>query len=600
MLPTVQVLLDDGTGTFPYDITSKCLLADGFRFDRGRQDWQGGVTAGSLSLTLNNADGRFTPGSTIIASPSPIKVDRRIRLKETINGVTYTRFTGYVKQWPVSWPAVVSTWSTVQLVATDAQARAERRVLRSVVEEEILVDSPSAYYTLGEPAGATSAGDTSGGQAAALPMAGSSGTAVVFGTATGPSTDGLTGAQFAAGQYLAGGPSALSASFVAEVFFTVSAASQSLVSEAGGADILAVNGSGYLASRLGLASSTNVTDGLVHHAAVRVESGVGATLWLDGVQVATSGSTFAVTSSLLVGAGQYNFNAMTGVQSSMTGSLAHFALFGSAIATARITAHATAGSTGFAGESGTARITRLAGYASLPLGTLDSSLTSVPFVDLTGRSAWDALQQVTDAEMGVSFVDGSGNLIFHNRNRSPAKTTPDLTLAATYVTPDVQPVDDDQQIVNYFETTAEGTGNGAQVVRNTTSESTHGRYSGSASYLVSTDQEALDRANWTVALFAEPTTRYGTLTINLAGMTAAQAATVLTAVEINCWLRITGAPTQNTGGTQVDVVVEGYTETQSESEWKLTCNVVSQSLFRAWVLDSTTLSVLDSTTRLYV
>ena len=82
-LPTPTVLLDDGTGSFPYDVTDKVLAVDGYDLDRGRQDWQGGVTSGSLGLTLNNSDGRFTPGSTTIATPSPIRVDQQIRLIET-------------------------------------------------------------------------------------------------------------------------------------------------------------------------------------------------------------------------------------------------------------------------------------------------------------------------------------------------------------------------------------------------------------------------------------------------------------------------------------------------------------------------------------
>lgn len=599
-LPTLTVLLDDGSGTFPYDITSKVLAEPGYKFDRGRQDWQGGVTAGSMTLTLNNADGRFTPGSTIIANPSPIKVDQRIRLKETINGVTYTRFTGYVKSWPVSWPAVVPTWSTVQITATDAQARAERQVLRSAMEQEIFPDAPTAYYALSEPTGATVAADSSGNQSPLLTLAGS-GTNASFGVATGPNGSGLTAAQFSnPGKYLRSSGSLNIAAGAVELWFTaVNVAalrpmlgikddaldtSQMTFFEVTNATV------GIFYPGVGVVNFTTVADGLWHHLVLTTDAGT-TKVYLDGTLVLTDAALPSAISYLTVG-------GITGNPTTYDGAVASVAVYSAGLSAARVASHYAVGMAAL--ESGTARITRLAGYANLPIGTLDTSLTSVPFTDLAGRSAWDALQQVTDAEAGVSFVDGSGNLTFHNRNRSPAKTTPDLTLAATYVTPDVQPVDDDQQLINYFEVTAEGTSNGAQIARNVTAETTHGRYSASASYLVTTDQEALDRANWIVGNFAEPTTRYGTLTINLYGMTAAQAATVLTAIEINCWLRITGAPSQNTGGTQVDLVVEGYTESQSADEWKLTCNVVSRSLFRAWVLDSTTLSVLDSTTRLYV
>jgi hypothetical protein len=587
-LPTVQVLLDDGTGTFPYDITSKVMLIDGFSFTRGREDWQGGVTAGTFSLTLNNSDGRFSPGSTTIASPSPIKVDAQIRLKETINAVTYTRFTGYVKSWPVAWPATVSTFSTVQVTASDAQARAERRVLRSVVEEEILEDTPVAYYTLSEPVGATSAGDTSGNQAPTLTQIGS-GTAVVWGSGTGPGTDSLTAATFAGGQYLT---AALAATPGAIEFWfsttTNDATIRPIISTGGTTPLLAI-----LSGQLYDPSTHNnfgaVADGLVHHAFL-----VGSTVYLDSVSAGTGTPPPAGNLSLQVG----GIPAQTGF-ATFVGSVSHVAVYSGSPSATRVTAHYTAGTTGFAGESDTARLTRLAGYANITVGTLDTPLTNVAFIPIETRSAWDCIQEVADAGVGVTYIDGTGSLVFHNRNRVPAKTTPDLTLAATYVVPDAQPTQDDQRILNYIEATAVGT-SAAQVVNSSTSETSHGRYSDSKSYLVSTDAEALDRANWIIGNFAEPSTRFGTLTINLYKMDAATASSVIAAIDIDCWLQITGMPSQTPGGTTVDLVVESIAEQVTGSSWTLTCNVVAQSLFDVWILGDATAGVLGTTTRLYV
>jgi hypothetical protein len=593
-LPTLQLLLDDGTGTFPFDISTYVLgNTNSYSFSRGRADWQGGVTAGILSLTLNNADGRFSPGSTKIASPSPIKVDARIRLKETINGITFTRFTGYVKSWPVAWPAVVSSWSTVTITATDAQARAERRILRSVPEEEIMSDSPSAYYTLGEPAGVLSAADSSGNQHAALTVVGT-GNAVVFGTSTGPSTDGLTAAQFANGQYLSNSDPALQGSvgsFPNEwicVFNTsTTGARMGLIGDPLGTMILGIDATGHLIvdANTPPVSPNVVTDGATHVAEM-THSGTTVSLYLDGALVAT-GTDSIINSSMVIGKG-------------FTGAISHVAHFVPNTSTTRITAHANAMLNGFSGESGTARITRIAGYAGIPVGTFDASLTNVPFVDITGSSAWAAMQTVSDAEGGLLFIDGSGNLTFQNRNRPVAKTAPDLTLAGMFVVPDAQPTTDDQYLVNYFTATAQST-QVAQVVRNTTSETSHGRYDGSADYLVATDAEALDRANWIVANFAEPTTRFGTLTVNLFGMTASQAATVLTNLELGAWFRATMLPTQNQDGTTSNVMIEGYTVNVTGGSWQIVCNVVSRSLFSpVWILDDPTYSVLDSTTRVFV
>lgn len=610
-LPTVQVLLDDGTGTFPYDITAYARLNSPTTISRGRQDEQSQVTPGQLTLTLKNTDGRFTPGSTIIASPSPIKADARIRVKYTANSTTVNRFTGYVQSWPVAWPSGGQELSEVTITATDAQARAERRTLRSVIEEEILADSPAAYYTLGEPAEATQAADSSGSQQPNLVQI-DTGTAVVFGTATGPSTDGLTAAQFGGGltgRYL---DSSLPLGFVAvECFFLRNGAlsggheailsasdgstSVSLSINSGSEDLWIFQSAGGGASGEAVSGSPVVSDGAIHHVFWNVTTGA---IYLDGSLLdSANGLTVAAPTLFSVGGGRTNTDALLGV-------IAHGAAYTSNPAAGRIAAHASSGLNGFAGESGTARITRLAGYANLPLGTLDTSLTNAAFTDITGKSASEALLQVADAEMGLLFTDGSGNLTFHNRNKVAAKTTPDLTQAAIQLAEDTAFVTDMQGVLNYYEVTAVGT-SVTQVARDTTSETNHGRYPGSANYLVQTDAEALDRGNWVINTHKEPGPRAGTLSVDLLSMTAAEQASWL-AVEPNHWIRVTGLPSQTPGGTTVDFIVQGFGDTlqagDNSANWVLTLNVADKATVypSVWILGDTTYSVLGSTTRLYV
>lgn len=600
-LPVVTVLLDDGTGTFPHDISDYVLSQVGYGFSRGRQDWQGGVTAGALSLTLNNSDGRFTSGSTIIDSPSPITVDQQIRLLETIDGTEFTRFTGYVKSWPIQWPGTVGTIAFSAITAIDAQSRAERRPLRSVIEEEVLKDAPDFYYTLGEPEGATSAVDSSGHQRPPLGITGT-GADVTFGNDTGPGTDGLTAVHFEAGRVLGGRIEAAAVGSILMAFNVeeAPAAGWSLLDlrDIPGPDgtsqfnlFMVSGGEVVAADQLGgsVATADSFADAHTHVVEMSMDGSPGFSLYVDGELIGTDTS------------GGIRDVAYLELGSFLVGTLAHVAIFPTASDATQAAAHADAMLNGFAGESGVDRITRLAGYANLPLGTLDASLTDVPFVDFTTSAAQDAIQQVVDAEQGVAFVDEFGELEFHNRNRVPTKTAPDLTLQANlYVTPDVQPVDDDQQLVNYLEATAAGTG-AVQVAQDPTSIAAHGHYPGSTAYLVATDDEALDRANWVVANFSEPTTRYGTLTLNLYAMGPALAESVLAALEVDAWLRVTDMTVQNPGGTSIDVVVQGYSFQTTGDSWTATLNVVSRSLFGpVWILGDSTYGVLGSTTRLYV
>jgi hypothetical protein len=613
-LPNLQVLLDDGSGSFPFDITTKVLSLDGYDLSRGRADWQGAVTAGVLNLTLNNSDGRFTPGSTILASPSPITVDQRIRLVVTGVGVSgfgaggfglggfgsggYGQFTGYVKSWPVSWPAVVPTFAEVQLTAVDAQARAERHLLRSMLEEEVLLHNPWAYYTLAEAAGSTSAGDTSGSQAAPLTIAGT-GAAMAFGSGTGPGVDGLTAATFAGGQYLSAARdgSAAPLTYALGAWFLTSSVTAQYVANMDGWELF-VNGSGNLVGFgpfSGSIAGPFVADGRTHVAVVGGNSTTGvATLWLDGVSVGTStvgGAGVALTENTVGG-------LSTAPAVGFIGTISHVSAWPTGLGTAAPAQIYSAG-IGIT-ESGTARIARLAAYAGIPvLGTLDPSLTTVGAQATSGKSGWDAIQEVVDAEFGLAFIDGSGSLVFHNRNRVASKVVPDLTLDRQWVTPDVAPVVDDQQLINYSEVTASGTG-AAQVAEDTTSETTHGRYPDSRSYLVQTDAEALDRANWIVGNFGQPSPRYGTLTINLYGMTQAQAATVMETLDMSCWLRVTSMNSQNPGGATADVVIQGWSVQVTAESWAITCNVVARSLYAAFILDDATYGVLDSASKLYL
>lgn len=606
--PALTVKLDDGTGTFPFDITSKVMALDGYQISRGRDDWEGAVTAGELRLTLNNSDGRFTPGSTILGTPSPITVDQRIQVFEGLgagfdlggfdvggfDGPT-SRFTGYVKSWPVSWPAVVSTFATVDLIATDAQARAERRILRSMLEEETLRLSPATYYPLSEAEGSTSAGDATGNGGSVLTAAGT-GLPPVFGASTGLADD-STGVQFAGGQYLSRPASAAATSFGCVIVTTTSGTQRVILG--GNALALTVEADGtlsvFMIDALALTSVfidgvQVINDGLPHFVMV-VLDGLVARLYIDGVQDATVG----------LGAGGVNPLTVAGIGggtglaalASLVGTVSHAFDSEGILSPTQADRLSDAALTGFAGESGTDRITRLAGYAGIPLGDLDSSLTEVPAQLTVGRSTQDAIQEVADAEFGLVFIDGSGSLTFHNRNRAAAKTAPDLTLDSQYVTPDVQPVTDDQQIVNYLEATAAGTG-ATSVAQDAGSEDAHGRYPISQTYLVQTDAEALDRASWIVAKQAEPTPRYGTLTINLYKMSESLAASVVDVLDLNCWLRVTSLGSQNPGGTVADVIVQGWNAEATAEGWTISCNVVSREIFTAWIPDDPIFGILDT------
>jgi Concanavalin A-like lectin/glucanases superfamily len=228
--------------------------------------------------------------------------------------------------------------------------------------------APIAYYTLSESAGSPVASDSSGNQATALTPAGS-GTGVVFGNATGPLGGGsLTAATFAGGKYLIRTVDPSLTTYTLRFSFATLSANHALgCVDAGANAILIQSGDIQFA---GFLFGTDVNDGLWHDVAIVVGGGT-ADLYLDGALGANDVAVGSVPLTTLRIGGHP-------VSTGLTGSIAHVAIFDSALSPTRIADHASAALTGFAGESGTARIARICRYAGIPVGTLDPSLTDMP------------------------------------------------------------------------------------------------------------------------------------------------------------------------------------------------------------------------------
>jgi len=591
--PATQVLLDDasGGGTWPYDITTYVELQYGYSITRGRSDEVGDVQPSTLGMTLNNSDGRFTLGTTG-GGYGTINTDRRIQVKHTVSGVTTTRCTLYVQDWPVEWPGGSPGYALAQITATDRLTRLNRRVLRSIVEQEILLDSPLAYYTLGEPAGSTSAADSSGAGAPNLTMVGS-GTAVVFGTATGPGTDGLTAATFSGSgpfsgwyltAYLATSPA------LVECFFTTSTApagdAAAILALDDGSSVTAIcvlsdgkvglvreDGSGFRP-----AGSPVVTGGELHHVAWNASTG---TLYVDGTSFGSS--VTASRTRLTVG------GALPGTVEEyhrFNGSIAHVATFTTAPSAARILAHAQAGDDGFNTERSDQRVSRYALYANIPTAdqTLETGVqANVPHFDITGMSPTAAMQEVVNSEDGLLFLRGDGKLVFQNRTHRAAQVAADLAITADAMGPGDRFSGDMQRIVNAATVTRAGGAGG--YAENAASIAAHEQYPTSMDLKVATDDEARDRASWEANAYPESLPRLGGLTLDLLSQTVAiqQGAQAL---ELSDRIQITGLPSQALSGTTTaDLIVEGWTESVSSTAWTMQLNASPWAPNAVWVLE---------------
>lgn len=597
---------------------------------RGRADELGAVQPSRMVVALDNRDGRFTPGNTGSPYYPNVKKGRRIRQRAMWPLATSyaDRFSGYVDEWPVVWPDGTSAFSTVTVTASSRLSRLGRSVeLRSIIEEEYLDDDPAIYYPLGDPEGTTQAGNVS---TVAQPVVstiqvGSGGT-IIFGSATGPGTDDLTAAQFTpvnASNFkflrcLPAQPivTASHTTFTMECFF--------LSSSSNGQDLVYLDlstGNGtytrlYIESPTGvlraesadwtgvpqyyfLGSATAVNNGATHHALIRETISGGnltATLYLDGVQVATSTTAYtAFTTRDRLSLGGSTFGV-----GGLTGTLAHTAVTPGTteMTAARVAGHSDSGLTGFSGERTDQRIQRLARFAGVPSSevTVETGLsTSITNQITNGKTALALMTEVTDTEGGALFDARNGNLTFHARShRYNAASALTLSAGSQEIESDLAPKLDDQGLLNDMTATREG-GISTRAV-DTVSIDNYGLYRESIVLLTTSDNEVVDAANWKVLTRSTPAVRISQVSVDLLNCSSAQK-TALLAREIGDRITLSGLPS-SAPASSMDFFIEGYSEQIGAESYRMTFNLSPADQSGVWQLDSSVYSVLGTTTRL--
>lgn len=595
-LPTVLVKLDDGTGTFPYDITQYVRTVDGITIARGRADEFSQITPSTLTLVVENIDSRFSAGSGTYG----IAIDRMIRVTYTVGATTSNRFTGFLTALPTSWPDGSDQYAVATLTAVDVLTRLSRRRFFPMIAQEILADLPTWYWPCTETAPATAAGDRSGhGGTILVPT--STGilipTALEFGGGT-LGVDGLPAVQLNAGQYLAPkqalalGSSAAAWTFEFEFFTTT--ATQALAT-VGMAIVSTMTLSAGVLNFASASGGSNLADGATHHVAYTYAAGV-ATLYVDGVSVG---------SPSIIDGGSAAPTFILGLAGTVfSGAIGQAAFYTTALSGARIASHANGALNGFNTERSDQRVSRLAGYANVTNLALEVGVqTNVPAQSTDGANPIDAMNTVGTSEGGLLFIRGDGALVLQNRNHRALKTTPDWTLTTHDIDPGTQPAADMQGVSNYVTSKSAVTG-AQQVASDAASLNQHDYYSTDLDLLVASDAEALDRAWWLVNNYSQPRPRMPSVKVDI--LTQPQAVQqVALARELSDWVEITGLPSQTPGGsTTVDLYIEGWSEvlkygTGTDPEWSMTFNSSNVANERAWILGDATYGQLGVTTRLH-
>lgn len=599
------------------DITNYVLVEEGIKITRGRGDEQDVVQAGTLSLTLLNNDGRFTPGLASGAYYPNIKKGRRIRVRVVVSAVSYTRFDGYVNEWPVEWEGGTAK-STVSITATDLFKRLGLLApMRSLLEEEMLYLAPDAYYTLGESSGATSAGDTSGvGQSSmgVYQVAGAAGT-VTFGDGEGPGTDDLPAAVFTPFSATQGKGLRADLDAPAPTGLVVAAW---LNTETGGRDFLQVanrfgglggasvvmnadtdgslrvtvfDGDDLASGDFGAILASTLADGKNHFVAVQVKDDGGIFINIDGVDAVSGlsyGSLVRVDVYDRLAAGGF-YNPATAASNLFDGTLSH-------IWFKRATAMPDWSYVWSAGngqtESTQNRFIRLYGLLGLNGSALGSTSTQIDPQVAGGKAPIEALRDVAAVEGGLVYASRSTNaVVFECRNYRYNKAS-SITLTDDDVMGDLRWSDDDQPLMN--DVTNKRDSGADQRSTNAASIATYGIYAGGSSQAWASDYDAMADAQWLVANGADPPPRITQLTV-LANSISAH--TGVLGLEISDVVTLSGLPS-NSPAASTRLHIEGYSETIEVNYHLISYNTSPAAINDVWQLGAAGYSELGLTTRL--
>ena len=602
-LPDVQVLTDDGSGTWVQDVTALVRMPEGIVINRGRGDEYDAVEPSTLQLTTDR-----TAGDASIGVGTPVRV------KITAGGVTRTRFTGVGDTARVGWPSGVEL-SLAPVTAVDRLATLSRRTLDSVLTETLDSLSPTWHWPLTEAEGATSAGEMSGnaGQPLAIAQRGTAGKGtLVFGSGTGAATENvqcvtITRDSATVGPYLTG-PAPAMFRVVCAVVATTTKAAQTFVrwrnensNQAGAYSVgeFGCDGAGmatFAAPDLGVSitSTVDVTDGLPHVFGVFRDAQdfptlgpkAAFTFYVDGAQVGTANLSISLSqipqpiTHVDVGGSQ------SGSASQAAASISHLAIWSEGSNTIPGT-YATAARDGFATDSSDERIARYAGWAGVTDLALETGyVVDVAHLDTAGSSIADAMQTVTKTEEGLLFVDGDGQLVLHARSHRWGKPVA-MTISAEEIDPSATFSLDTQDLVNVARITRPF--GPTQLAKDPASIAAYDERRIEETLLYTTDAEAAEAAIRIVNWRSQPTWRLAPITLDLLTLRSSQQAAAL-ALELGDIIEITGLPATSPVGSSVQVFIEGWTETISDDAWTLALN--TSAVQNVWILEHATYGAL--------
>lgn len=577
---------------------------------RGRQHELQRFEAGTMTLTLNNRDGRFSQWNTSGPYTGKLVPSTPVKFTATwprTGGTTFPVFYGFVDSWTPQYGAVKGE---MVIAATDAMQLLSLAYLdQTAYNTQIIADAPYAWFVLDEPNSSPFVSDSiSGYQAASVGF-------VDLGV-PGPLLGGSpSAAEFAEFGYLQPAiPFAVTDTTLSfECWIQTTTMGTSFV----GCNLF----KGYTDGALGvvtvkyntttLTGTTNVCDGDWHHIVITWSGGGSGTqkLYVDGL-VQASASYSNIVPFLFPGyIGADNF-LNGGPENGFIGQIGEVAYYSTTLSASQVTLHFQLGSAGWATPQFSGqRITSVLALYGWPTG-LESIATGLTQVQAATSSfaqstALSYIQQVEATEQGQFFVSENGTITYLDRHyilTNAAAATSNGTFASDnnsghfhYLQGSIVPAADDLDL--WTDVLGSRQGGVNQQATNVTNAKKYGWRSltGFTGLLQQDDNDVLALCQWLLAHYGTPISRVRQMAMDNTSQAGANFPQMLgrklmDRVTVD-WLPLDGT----TVHFIQDSLVESIQHDVTQDSWKTTWGLSPAETQTYLILNDTTKGKMDST-----
>ncbi|HKX46592.1 MAG TPA: hypothetical protein VJP77_07805 [Planctomycetota bacterium] len=596
-LDVVVELEIDGVWT---DVTAYAFTRDPVEITRGQSAEGKRLEPSRCELTLNNADGRFSPRNP--TSPYFGLLGRNTPLRVSVGADV--RFVGEVASWPQRWDEPgLDVWTPLEAAGLTRRLGQGKAVLFSLIRDHIASTGPVAYWPMEDGPASVEAQPAVG----AYPFKVSK---VASGSSTAPQQFGrgilapwlprvvgrlpevwTMGGRVSmpgfAGTWTVDHMRAGGAGMVTNLFVGTAGTTQYVFVQfdptVDPAEVIIIWPSGNISSAGTLPEGFH-DDSPKHVRLTATQDGadVDYQLWVDGVSVLTDTDTgYTMTEAVSV------FLTTDGTVPTVPYSHGHLAVWDDAGPTlATMITYVT----GLPGEAAGRRMERLAAAAGITLATTG---------DLDATAAMGPQGDGTFLDLMVECAEADHGLLFETRAALGLSYTTRLALYAQAAAVELdysddvflgqpEPVDDDQAVRNDV-TVSRVDGGSARDVLEAGPLSTAappdgvGTYDTSVSVNVETDGTLIGHASWLLALGTIDRARYPRLAFGLHTppiVADAALSAALAALDVGERLTITGLPSW-LPPDDVAALALGFTELLEPFVWTITVNTTPADVYDA-------------------